>query len=62
VSVPLDHVRQAAGALWAPEVLDDWLTTPNRRLGGACPVDVVTAGRGDEVLAVIEAHRQGAYG
>lgn len=47
--------------LYDGEGAERWLSSPQQELGGAIPVDLVVAGRGAEVRAVIEALDDGAY-
>jgi transcriptional regulator with XRE-family HTH domain len=60
--IDLDHVMALLVQQWHPSVAVDWLRNPNRRLGGATPLEVIRARGSAEVLAVIEGDLAGILG
>ncbi|KXO92751.1 Protein of uncharacterised function (DUF2384) (plasmid) [Tsukamurella tyrosinosolvens] len=58
----LDLVLARAAEIWAPAVIQDWLTGSNSYLGGARPIDVLRLRGPEEVLAALEAARAGVIG
>jgi hypothetical protein len=52
-----DHVEKT----FAPDSIGVWLSEPNRDLHGVVPLELVHAGRIDEVEAALEAFDSGVY-
>ncbi len=46
------RIREVLAVTYLPDGIDLWMGSPNRHLGGATPEDLITCGRGKEVLAV----------
>ena len=61
VIAELRYVVDRLGDFYTPDEIRLWLHTPHPMLDGARAIDVITAGRTEEVLAVIEALETGAY-
>jgi hypothetical protein len=59
--VTIDDVTAAAGEVYYPEGVAIWLDAPNRLLRNTTPRQLVDEGRGDQVLALIEALADGAF-
>jgi hypothetical protein len=57
----LEFVLASLSRIYAPEVVEKWLRGTNPRLGGRRPVDVIRAGRIQDLLAVIADERAGGY-
>ncbi len=60
--VDLDHVIAHCSLVWAePEVVRDWLTTPNAHLDGLTPAQWLRTDGSAEVVAALRAEAAGAY-
>jgi hypothetical protein len=59
--VGLDVVVTLLSQFLDPRSVPKWLRGFNAHLGGRRPLDVLRAGRLSEVIAAIEAERQGAF-
>lgn len=57
----LEHVFSRAAMLFEPEVVRDWMTGPNRYLGGR-PIDVLRERGAAEVLEALDVAEQIAFG
>jgi transcriptional regulator with XRE-family HTH domain len=57
----LRYVVDRLAELYSPEETRLWLYARHRLLNGERPIDLVHAGRADEVLAVIESLDAGTY-
>lgn len=57
----LDYVIARAGLLWAPSVIQAWLTGRNAFLGGARPIDVITAEGSGPVIDALDQELSGAF-
>jgi len=57
----LRYVVDRLAELYDPEETRVWLYSKHRLLGGERAIDLLHAGRADEVLAVIESLNEGAY-
>ncbi len=58
----LGYVVDRLAELYDPEETRVWLHSRHRLLGGERAIDLVQAGRADEVLAVIESLDHGRHG
>jgi hypothetical protein len=56
-----DEVREALGDLLQPDVIDGWMTGSSPFFGGRRPADLIAAGQGHRVLALIEAMKGGVF-
>lgn len=54
-------VAKQLGEFYAPEDAHLWLSSPHELLGGRRPVDLITEGDTDAVLALIDQLRDGTY-
>ncbi len=59
--VDLDHVVARALLVWDPEVVPDWLTSPNGHLGGATPLGVLSTQGPSAVLDALDAVEAGGF-
>jgi hypothetical protein len=57
----LEHVYSRAAMIFEPDVIRDWMTGPNRYLGGR-PIDVLRERGASEVLDALDAAEQIAFG
>ena len=57
----LDHVLGRASLVWEPEVVVDWLESPNAFLAGARPIDVLRTHGPADVVAALDATASGAF-
>jgi DNA-binding transcriptional regulator YdaS (Cro superfamily) len=57
----LEFVIARLSRIYEPEVVEEWLRGINPRLGDRRPVDVIRAGRIQDLLAVIADERAGGY-
>jgi transcriptional regulator with XRE-family HTH domain len=57
----LRYVVDRLAELYDPEETRVWLYSKHRLLDGARAIDLIHAGRADEVLAVIESLNEGSY-
>ena len=57
----LEYVLSNLLRVYHAEVVQDWLFGFNPHLRDRRPIDLIRAGRGDEVLAAIRAERAGSY-
>lgn len=57
----LEHVFSRAAMIFEPEVIKDWMTGPNRYLGGR-PIDVLRERGASEVLDALDVAEQMAFG
>jgi hypothetical protein len=57
----LEFVLARLSRIYEPEVVEKWLRGINPRLGDRRPVDVIRAGRIQDLLAVIADERAGEY-
>ena len=57
----LEFVLASLSRTYEPEVAEKWLRGVNPRLGDRRPVDVIRAGRIQDLLAVIADERAGGY-
>lgn len=60
--VDIDLVRAAAGEVYFPAGVDVFMTGRNAALNHERPLDLIEAGRTDEVLALLERLTAGAMG
>lgn len=58
----LDHVAAKAMMIWSKDVAVQWLTSSNRALDGARPVDVIVARGSSDVIEELDSIQQGALG
>lgn len=61
VIAELRYVIDRLSDFYEPDEIRLWLHTPHQMLGGARAIELVNAGRTQDVLAVIEALDAGAY-
>jgi hypothetical protein len=59
--VDLDHVVARALLVWDPEVIPDWLASPNGHLGGATPLGVLATQGPSSVLDALDAVEAGGF-
>ena len=57
----LELVWAALGRLYEPDAAKEWLTGLNPLLGDRRPIDVIRAGRIEELMAAIRQERAGSY-
>jgi hypothetical protein len=57
----LEFLLQELGEFYHPEEARLWLFSPHRLLGGERPADRIQQGRIDDVLALLDQLRDGAY-
>ena len=57
----LEWLASQLAEFYEPDEARLWLFAPHRQLGGARPADRIAEGRIDEVLAIIDRLRDGAY-
>jgi transcriptional regulator with XRE-family HTH domain len=61
VIAELRYVVDRLNDFYTPDETRIWLHTPHQMLGGERAIDLINAGRTQEVLAVIEGLESGAY-
>ena len=61
VIAELRYVVDRLAEFYEADEIRLWLHTPHQMLGGARAIDLINAGRTEDVLAVIEALDAGAY-
>ena len=47
-------IKDRLGEFYTSDEIEVWLHAPNDHLGGACAVDLLRDGKGDEVSAAID--------
>jgi len=57
----LDYVIARTGLLWAPSVIQSWLTGRNAFLGGARPIDVIASEGSGPVIDALDQELSGAF-
>jgi len=57
----LDYVIARAGLLWAPSVIQAWLTGRNAFLAGARPIDVIATEGSGPVIDALDQELAGAF-
>lgn len=54
-------LRDALSDIYSPQSFDLWFNSPQSRLGLGRPTDLISEGRGDEVLQLAQEIRDGVY-
>jgi len=57
----LERVSAAMSAVLTDEGIARWLDTPYQRWGNKTPMDMITAGRTEELLAYIDTLADGSF-
>ena len=57
----LDFFISELAEFYTPDEARIWLLSPNKLLGGATPADRIKQGRTDDVFALLDQLRSGAY-
>lgn len=58
----VERIREALAEVYTPEGIDIWLASRNRNLMGWTPIELISEGRTDIVLAEAEALAGGGMG